>query len=302
MKQRRLTVYIPTWNRPVACLDQVRRLSGQRDGLGPSCDVKIVVAVNGDPQYQSRELHQAGADLVIQRPINLGGNANICLAYEHLAASEYLWLLSDDDPVVDTALGDIFGVLSRAPRVDVIFLADRLSAGPIGVPRSVEELEGTPVASISCTIYRGSAFISSVDQAFRSIVTYFPHVALIDSALKAGTVKSAWFLPLDQIVDLAPMRSEADALSRISMGQRSGAIFFAGGLLAYLDGDPKRRSRRTRLWWRTHWHRLSMYRLANAPEGALVDAAGRSTLATLGWWLLSLPPWWRFKDWGSSRS
>lgn len=297
-----LTVYIPTWNRPHACLDQVQRLADQRGHINEDCHVRIVVAVNGDPQYDTEKLHQAGADIVIQRPVNLGGNANICLAFEYLALPGHLWLLSDDDPIVDTALASIIDVIERDPSVDAIFFAEVESAGQIPVPRSVEGLGDFPIASVSCTVYRGPAFVSYVEEAFRSIVTFFPHVALIDAALAAGTIGSAWTLPLDRVVDLTPMRQEAVMQGRAAMGRRTGGFFFGGGLLTYLDTDPARRRRRTRLWWRTHWHRLSMYRRAKSAEGVLVDAGGRAKLTTAGWWLLSLPPWWRYKDWRSRGS
>lgn len=298
MTEVQLTIYIPTWNRPASCLDQIRQLAQQRSKLESDSTVTIVVAINGDPQYQVQDLVAAGANDVVARRVNLGGDANICLAYEHLPSTGYLWLLSDDDPVRETALASILDVLERNSDVDLLLLSesDKPMARQVDVPETIEQLEDVPAASISAAIYRGDAFVGSVEHAFRAIVSWFPHVALIDHALSAGTVRTIWTLPLHQVIDLSLMRREANSLGRSAMGRRTGSYFFGGAILAYLDKDRERSVRRTRAWWRTHWHRLSMYRLANSVEGELVDALGRSAFGTFWWWLLSLAPWWKLKD------
>ncbi len=296
MAHASLTVYIPTWGRPDACLQQVYRLADQRDALVTQCQIVIVVSVNGDPTYKTDQFMQAGADIVIQRPLNLGGNANICLGYEYLQGDGFLWILSDDDPILDTALKTIMELLTNQQDLDAIFFSDTSSAERVTTPRSVDDVTYAPLPAISCTVYKGSAFEESVEAAFRSIVTHFPHLGLIDSALAAGTLRSIWAIPISQVVDLSAMRQEAESLGRSAMGRHTGAFFFGGGLTTYLDQDPVRRRYRTRRWWRTHWHRLSMYRLARSPEGMLIEAAGRGNLRTYGWWLMSLPPWWRLKN------
>lgn len=293
---RSLLIYIPTWDRPKACITQVGILNWQRMQLAEELNVRIMVSVNGDSRYNEQELRRAGADVVIQLPANLGASTNVCMGLTHLSRSQYVWVVSDDDVLAPKALRFLASALAQEPAPDLVLLAEVEHGVSVLPPDQVDGYEGVPLGLLSAGVYRGSTFAAFVNYAFDAIHTYFPHVGLLQAAHSASAVERVVLLPIGDVVDLSPVRKDAEGHGRRGMGERTGAYFFGGGLLAYMESDPALRRRRTRTWWRTHWHRVSMYRLADSSNQRLVDGLGRSSLATLGWWILSLPPWWRLKD------
>ena len=292
----RLTVYVPTYGRWNLCLEQVQRLHEQRHHLPEGFEVTIAVSVNGDPRYSEGELREAGADAVQVRSVNLGGEANYCLAFEHLGHCDYLWVVSDDDPIQDEALSRICSAISQLGDPALIVLGGA-EPTPVEIsPRGIDDIEHLPIASISCSIFRSEVFTDLVPYAFSGIATHFPQVALIRAGIHSGRVERIALLPTDRVVDLSSFARDQTQLGRGGMGARTGGFFFGGGLLVYLEGDPRMRKSLARRWWRQHWHRLSMYRLADSAAQEVVDRMGRSSVSTVGWWFLSLAPWWRLKD------
>lgn len=291
----KLTVYIPTASRPDACLQQIQALDRERLSGVRGLEVRIVISVNGDPKYTQESLMGVGADEVRIRAVNLGGDANFCLGLECLADADYLWVISDDDPIEPEALKRISNAIQLLDSPDLITLSDSATRISLLEPMAIGDLDGLPIASISCSVYRSDAFRELVPLAFSGIVSHFPQISLIQAGIRLGMVRRVGIVPTEGIIDLAPMRNDALRRGRSEMGERTGAFFFGGSLLAYLEPDPLLRKQETRMWWRRHWHRLSMYRRARSPEQHLVDQLGRSSISTVGWWLISLPPWWRLK-------
>lgn len=295
-----LVIYIPTAGRPQACLEQVTRLNKQRADTIDT-EVKVVVSINADSSYDPAELSKHGADHVIFRATDLGGNANYCLALEWLPSSDYLWVVSDDDPIGPEAVKHLVKAIRDSDQPDLIVLSDSTMEPQLLRVTSVTDLEPAPVSSISCSVLRSVAFQGLAPVAFAAIATHFPQIALIQAAISRGTVERVALVNSSAVIDLRPMRDDAISRGRREMGARTGAFVFGGGLLAYLDPNPHERQRRVRRWWRSHWHRLSMYRLAHSREQEIVDVLARSSGSTIGWWILSLPPWWRLKDFSSFR-
>jgi hypothetical protein len=257
---------------------------------------RIVVSVNGDSSYDPELLRQAGADDVIMRPVNVGGNANICLAFEQFARSKFVWILSDDDPISPRALAVLSDALVRAGECDLVLLADVIDPVVMHGVSTLDQLESAPLSYVSCAVFGRQAFEPHVEDAFRGCLTFFPHAFVIQAALASGKALTVELIPAQDVIDLTPMWQQAIDFGRGAMGARTGAFFFGGGIMEYLEPRGQVRRRRTRRWWRQHWHRLSMYRRAESVESILVDRLGRSGLTSLPWWVISLPPWWRLKD------
>jgi len=143
------------------------------------------VAINGDTDYDQTKLRELGAH-VVHRKINLGGNANIALGFEYFQSANCLWILSDDDPIAEHCISEIFDAMNNFDSPDLI-KGTRVGEtrlhhfDELGDP--FFELEGSLVSLISSTVYRGGAFSNSMEVALQSTHTYFPHVVLMLSGL-----------------------------------------------------------------------------------------------------------------------
>lgn len=290
----RLCIYIPSYGRPDACLAQVERIALQRRE-SDLAQVILVVAINGDAKYDVEKFISCGVDVVVQRPVNLGGNANICLGYEYLGAADYLWILSDDDPIHESALLAVLDALEDDPDLVV---------GTSGEPAATHLSPRAPGAIVkaggftdfmSATIYRCDRFIDLAEFAFESIVTSYPHACVIQEAERRGRLANVSLVRLDRLVD----SSLSVAAVRMERSQTSAALgrAFFGGLLAETIGQGGQFDRGGMArWWRRHWHRASMYRRTPSIQQGWADRLARSSPRTTLYWLASLPPYWRLKD------
>ncbi len=297
-----LTVYIPTFGRPEKCLDQVRRLHYQRLALSSPACVNIIVAVNGDATYKEADLLAAGADQVILRPFNIGGrasngNGNAVLGYLHLLSGDYLWILADDDPVIEGGLETVVRtLLETAP--DLLLLTHSDKQVTVQRPSSLEDLDPFDpfVDLLSATIYSSCAVLELVDVAFSGVFTCYPHVTVIARAIEEGDAKRVALVPLRSVLDYSASLDAVQLHTRRE-AHKLGSHFFGGALVTDLSTSKARRRAQRRSWWRRHWHRVSMYGRSggSAQQRAALGLALKDP--TL-WPLLagSLVPWWRLKD------
>jgi hypothetical protein len=110
----RLTVAIPTYNRNAELAAQLSRLVPQLDA-----STELIVLDN----HSDRPIYDEIAPLFGAQPVfryrtvrhvtNIGPNANILRSVE-LAAGEWLWVLSDDDPVLPNAVTTILETIRAA--------------------------------------------------------------------------------------------------------------------------------------------------------------------------------------------
>jgi len=289
-----LCIYIPSYGRADHCLHQVQRICRQRSEMGLK-DVVLVVAINGDMSYDVGALTTAGADVVVQRPVNVGGNANICLGYEYLKSADYLWILSDDDPVHDSALRTLLALFREQPDL-IVATSGEPAVSPIhpSAPGSVVRAGGF-IDFVSASVYRCDRFIDLVEYAFDSIVTRYPHACVIQEAERRGRLENVAVIRLDRLVD-SSLSVSAVRLERSQTSAKLGPAFFGGALAETMaQGGQFDRAGMAR-WWRRHWHRASMYRRQPSIQQAWADRLARSSPTSALLWLASLPPYWRLKD------
>jgi glycosyltransferase involved in cell wall biosynthesis len=105
----RLTIYIPTFQRPElrTCLDSI--LPQLTD------DCRLIVSDN-DPQQSARPLCQDHRILYIYNHLNVGADAN-CLRGITSASTEYVWVLGDDDIVLPGAIEATLDMLQGQDRI-----------------------------------------------------------------------------------------------------------------------------------------------------------------------------------------
>lgn len=291
-----LAVYIPTWGRPNHALDQVARLHTQRTELGTPMQITIIISINGDDDYELSDLRAAGADTVIQLPTNVGADVNYCLGWLQSDSSDYLWILSDDDPLVEGALNKVSGLLERRP--DMIVSTRKSTAWCMNSPQDLERLEsrGAVLALYSATIFRRERFAKFVPHAFSTTFSHFPQISIMQASIESGTCRTVLGIPMQWIIDYTAADQFTRTVSRSDIGATHGQIFFGSALLAALGSANLTPSKSLRKWWVANWHRASMYRRSHARNGEIVDAISRGRLRTLPLYLASLPPWWRLKN------
>lgn len=290
----RLTIYIPTFGRPASCVEQVRAIAAQQ-GL---CDlaVTVVVSINGDDSYDLAGLRQAGADQIIERRANLGGNANICLGFEHVRGGDYLWILSDDDIIRPGALARLAHLMVERP--DLIVASTSATSDATLECQDERALlsAGGHIDLISSTIYRTDVIAPFVETAFALIVTSYPHAGAIIAMMRSRGLTLCTVLPADDLVDRNRSIASVTAISRSDAGVRQGAAFFGGGLLSTLGDHNSFSDREFVRWWAMHWHRASMFRRANSVQQTWVDRLALANPATAALRLASSLPWWRAKE------
>lgn len=120
MSEAKLTIAIPTFNRPAKLLLQVQRVLQH---LPPSWSVLVIDNASAEPAETVLQpiLAELGEQrLAVHRnPYNIGLSGNIIRCFE-LCPTEWLWILSDDDDVEPAAYQYIREMLSQ--RADLSFL------------------------------------------------------------------------------------------------------------------------------------------------------------------------------------
>ncbi len=257
--------------------------------------MNIVVSVNGDPSYSQDLLRSLGADEVVVRLANLGGNANIALGFEYLALADYLWILGDDDELGEGALSRIMSLCASGP--DLICVSRSLVETTKSMVHSFSDLEalGAFPGSISANCFRASSFQGAAEVAFQGVITSYPHTfvlqrVLADRSLEVVIHSSHGFIDYsDSVAALANV-------TRIEAGRSQSFAFFGGGLLESMKLANQFDGHSFSRWWLSHWHRASMYRIGHPVQARLIDRLAQSRPHTAALWAISLFPWWRVKN------
>ncbi len=291
-----LLVYIPSYGRPEEALRQVQRLHVQRNALAHRFAVSIFVSVNGDPTYDVVALYEAGADFVRVLPTNVGGDTNYCLAWTVDSQAEYLWILSDDDPVVAHGLEYLLETLRAKP--DLVVCARTDAPWSLTKPVGVGDLEarGAVLALFSAAIFRRECFLDHASRIFSAIFTHFAQIEAVVAGIEAGTCVNVTGVPMKDIVDYSHADSAIALQPRREVGALRGDLVYGAVFLGALATNRENFKRVQLKWWKEHWHRASMYRQAHGRYALAADSMARGQFRLLPFYLASVPPWWRLKD------
>lgn len=198
----KLFIYIPTYNRPDALRTQLSVLVPQIVDLPEK--VRLLVSDNDSGGGLFPELTREYApyrNIEFRRNAgNIGGNANIALGFVFARNDEFLWILSDNDIISDSAVRYILGVLDE--QVDFYCFNDSVKE-PTDVAYPWENGWQTPMdwrmGLISDALYNMNTVKNSIDAAFYYHNSSFPHLAVACAAARSkGTVKFR-LLPRERI-------------------------------------------------------------------------------------------------------
>ena len=117
----KLTITIPTYNRPQQIVERIKELTSQMvDGVSiviyDNCsDIPVSSLLSEYTQFDIR---------VIRNSVNIGGDANQARCLENVSEG-WAWTLGDDDPIRPDAIKTIMGLIDEHPDCCYINLANK---------------------------------------------------------------------------------------------------------------------------------------------------------------------------------
>jgi glycosyltransferase involved in cell wall biosynthesis len=172
-----LTIAIPSYNRAPRLQAQIERLLPQ---IQPGVTLQIFDNASTDA---TRKIVQGYADqgvLYCGADFNCGMGWNFARCIEK-SSSEWVWILSDDDPVSETAVADLLQVL-RNQTCDFINAFPGVSESEVVVsdlPSFLHHTRFSRLLWISSCIFRTSAFRPLFGVFSEGIFTWAPHVVAV---------------------------------------------------------------------------------------------------------------------------
>ena len=199
---KKLFIYLPTYNRPNAVRTQLRALAPQV--VKYPTEVRVLVndnasdsfpfdeIINEFSQYENIKFHRNGG--------NIGANGNTVVGFVLSQPDEFLWLLSDNDIIKDTAVDYLLQSLDE--RIDFYCFVDSVKE-PVEVNHSWESGWQTPMewrmGLTSDALYNVNTVQSSIEDGFYYHNASFPHLAIACSAAKKKGIVKFKLLPRDKI-------------------------------------------------------------------------------------------------------
>lgn len=246
------------------------RLGRQKASLGgaPWDSVHVVVADNGS-SYDVAALKELGADEVISRPTNVGGDLNIALGFLEASTADFLWILSDNDAVQEGCLEQLSAAF-RDGDVDLVVGADSIEDAVFmqGLPNPSDLDFRIHLGLISGVVYRYRAIQDVIPVGIRLSWTGWGQLAIQEAASHAGTVHTTVVLPLSNLVNVTRGDSSSKSIARARAAYAHS--YFGSGVLAYLMAESQTAGQGRRAlsrWWSSQWIYASAYRVGSRDPG-----------------------------------
>jgi glycosyltransferase involved in cell wall biosynthesis len=208
---KKLFIYIPTYNRPKSLEKQIASLSLQV--ISHKDDVRVLVNDNASPTNSFFELEKqySAPNIVFHKNSgNIGGNANIALGFAFAKKDEFLWILSDDDILLDNAIENILTNLQD--NVDFININRNLQENQLTKHNWADGYSGILVTGgvglISQILYNMRNVSPYIENAFFFHNSSFPHLAVILALIKDKQIADFLMLPSRYIFNPLPVDVE----------------------------------------------------------------------------------------------
>ncbi|HEY4415411.1 MAG TPA: glycosyltransferase family 2 protein [Verrucomicrobiae bacterium] len=182
-----LTIAIPTYNRAAKLQAQLERLAPQL-----TTEVRLCVFDNASPDKTGEVVAQYPAAVYFRAPANGGPGRNIFRCFEE-AATDWVWVLSDDDLVTPTAVMDLLAVL-RSATVDFVhtysWTCPYSQAEVVAdLPSFLQRSNLSSLWWLTSGIYRMNSFRSRFRLYAEAMSTWGPHLVMTLSLLESGSGK-----------------------------------------------------------------------------------------------------------------
>lgn len=148
--------------------------------------IRVLVSLNEIDDVYLSIIKEYQSDQIKFRsnPGNIGGNANITLAFVFAEADEFLWILSDDDMITEDALEYIMPSLDYS--CDVVHVGDYeiLADVKISLMNALTIPKGAGFGLISVVIFNMEVIKGYLESGFSYLDSSFPHLAILLAALR----------------------------------------------------------------------------------------------------------------------
>lgn len=299
--RKKLLIYLPTYSRFKACLQQAKKVHEQISNSNNrilELEIHFYISINGDYSYDKTELSKY-ANSVINNPVNYGGNVNISLGFIYAKKNlfDFLWIIGDDEPIGHDAVLSIASKLGNK-KLDLIVGSKKI-IGNFSEIKSYMELSklsgGTP-SFISSTVYSCDFSLETAYEALTYEFTSFPHLVVINKIFESKGNINVEMIPLDKICKVDERIYAYPKVNRRSMGARDSTVFFGKPLALMSCRENVYKKQEMIRWWLVNWHRVSMYYSKADFRGKLLIAVSWEYKALRPLILISILPIWKLKD------
>lgn len=186
-----LTIAIPTYNRQQTLVKNLEKLLSQ---LTDECELLIIDNCSSNPV----EDYLKGTFLandnnfkkirVVRNSSNIGLSANFVRCFE-FATSKWLWILSDDDPVVENALEIVLRHIKQYADVALLtystpIFVRKKEFSIQGIHEFLDKLDNFErILFISGSIYNASMMQKHISAGYYFSYSMAPHLAILFSSL-----------------------------------------------------------------------------------------------------------------------
>lgn len=202
-----LEIVIITYNRKKELSKTLKKTTADYSPVR-KCSIKILDNCSTDGTSELCRAYQEKYSNIhhIRHPQNIGGNANICRAFE-IASKEYIWCLSDDDGLDWSGWGEIEDAMRQG--YDGIFTTQTNLKRSHGLGGILMECTFCP----GC-IYKRSLISSDVLQGmYANIHDFLPHLTI---ALAAIMNDGKFYIPENEIVFQPPKFEDIPEVATIN--------------------------------------------------------------------------------------
>jgi glycosyltransferase involved in cell wall biosynthesis len=204
----KLTIAIPTYNRNDLLVANLIRLVPQLNN-----QVHVLVIDNQSDLEVEKSILEANLMETIKsieitrNKVNIGGNANILRCFE-IAKTEWLWILSDDDPVLDGAVTKILRCIEAKDSVAINFTTPgtkcfyrNKSKTLIGLKDLLENIDDLGnFVFVSSNVYNLQKIKNNIGLGYQYAYSGMPHVLMLIRAL-ANSPTASVVLSHESIVE-----------------------------------------------------------------------------------------------------
>ena len=303
MNQKRiLGIYMPSFGRCDLALKSLKNLRHQIQNLDSSLlldfKVEVFLSVNSDESYVP-EIFAEVTDLFYNRSINLGADINIALGFSESITNhwDFLWIVGDDEPLGENAVEVILQTISK-DNPDLI-VGSKGSLDPIINVRSFQDfnrqVSGT-LTFISSCIYRCNYSKEMIEKSLEFSFTSYSHVCLLNLLIVQKMLNKVVPVEMQLLCDYHYKVLQDPLKPRRVYAYRDSRVFFGKILTPLVTNDQKYIESEFSKWWKSNWHRFSMYSDVDDFRADLVFGYSRRFPILYHWLLLSLFPYWRAKE------
>ncbi len=207
-----LFIYIPTFNRPDWLEMQLSRLSAQF--VKYPGRVRVLVSNNLPEDHSFKIIAQKFKCFkeieFRENPGNILGNANITLGFIFARSDEFLWVLSDDDLILPTALDSILPNL--LPRYKFLHIGDYQNFKSFSINRNniFTKPSGAGFGLISVVIFYMPFVKNDIYNGFEYIDSSFPHLAIALASLRRFEPAEVLSIPANLVFSFEGALTDGD--------------------------------------------------------------------------------------------